>query len=71
MNILSAKLRGMTEKNSTEEYGPLIESLCKWKKVGDITELLCDWLSPVLVPKDSSQVRHFTISNYLIISIKL
>ncbi len=52
---LLSKLKGMTADNTPEEYGPLIESMCRWEKTKDILELIADWMEESLVVKTTPQ----------------
>ncbi len=45
----------MSMDNTPEEYGPLIESMCRWEKTRDILELIADWLEESLVLKSTPQ----------------
>ena len=45
----------MTADNTPEEYGPLIESMCRWEKTKDILELIADWMEESLVVKTTPQ----------------
>ncbi len=45
----------MSVDNTPEEYGPLIESMCRWEKTRDILELIADWLEESLVLKSTPQ----------------
>ncbi len=50
-----SKLRGMEEDEAREEqFGPLLESLCRWRKAGDLLQLVGEWLEgSVVVPPPS------------------
>ncbi|XP_052803388.1 condensin-2 complex subunit G2-like [Mya arenaria] len=42
------RLRRMTSDNTEEEYGTLVECLCKTGQVASVMELITDWLQPTL-----------------------
>ena len=52
---LLSKLKGMSTDNTPEEYGPLIESMCKWQKSRDLLELISDWFEASIVVKDPNE----------------
>ena len=52
---LLSKLKGMNTDNTPEEYGPLIESMCKWQKSRDLLELIADWFEASIVVKDPNE----------------
>lgn len=65
----------MNTDNTPEEYGPLIESMCKWQKARDLLEVVSDWLEAAIVVKDPNEsdkvgkylvsLKHFTHWNFL------
>ena len=45
-----------------EEYGMMLECLCKWKKADDLLELIAEWLEVGLnVEKESTTGKVFMV----------
>ena len=44
-----SKLKSITTDNCQQEnYGPMLEAMCKWGKLSDVLELITDWLESAL-----------------------
>ena len=49
-----SKLRGLSSDSIPNDFGTVLESMCKWGKIGDVLELISDWLADSLATEGSS-----------------
>lgn len=49
-----SKLRALSAECIPNDYGTMLESMCKWDKVGDVLEMISDWLAASLLTEGAS-----------------
>ncbi|NXY46441.1 CNDG2 protein, partial [Ceuthmochares aereus] len=48
-----SRLKNIDNGADQSKYSMLIDCMCRWGQVGHIMELVCDWLSDTLTPRES------------------
>lgn len=56
---LMSKLRSFGAGSCPSDFGCMLETMCQWKKGGDVLELIYSWLQPCLVPEPANNRRVF------------
>lgn len=50
-----SKLRNLGENNRTEDYGCFLEAMCNWGKIGDVFEMVDEWIKASM-PKTARNI---------------
>ena len=49
-----SRLRALSADCVPNDYGTILESMCKWGKIGDVLEMISDWLTASLATEAAS-----------------
>ena len=49
-----SRLRALSVDCVPNDYGTILESMCKWGKIGDVLEMISDWLTVSLATEAAS-----------------
>lgn len=61
----------MKEDSEVSTYVTMLEAMCKWGKISDITELICDWLEATLIVEDEENTSSGKVCLKVLVSCEI